>query len=37
MRDISPTPKIAVTIRAQLRVYYACVTTIGPELDGRPR
>ena len=34
MRDISPTPNIAVTIGGQLRVYYAYVTTAGPELDG---
>jgi len=34
MRHISPTPNIAVTIGGQLRVYYAYVTTAGPELDG---
>ena len=34
MRDFSPTPNIAVTIGGQLRVYYAYVTTAGPELDG---
>jgi hypothetical protein len=34
MRDISPTPNIPVTIGGQLRVYYAYVTTAGPELDG---
>ena len=34
MRHISPTPNIAVTIGGQLRVYYAHVTTAGPELDG---
>jgi hypothetical protein len=34
MRDISPTPNITVTIGGQLRVYYAFVTTAGPELDG---
>jgi hypothetical protein len=34
MRDSSPTPNIAVTIGGQLRVYYAYVTTAGPELDG---
>ena len=34
MRDISPTPNIAVTIGGQLRVYYAYVTTAGYELDG---
>jgi hypothetical protein len=34
MRDISPTPKIAVTIGGQLRIYYAYVTTAGPEFDG---
>ena len=33
MRDKSPTPSIAVTIGGQLRVYYAYVTTAGPELD----
>ena len=34
MRDFSPTPNIAVTIGGQLRIYYAYVTTAGPELDG---
>jgi hypothetical protein len=34
MRDSSPPPSIAVTIRWHLRVYYAYVTTDGPELDG---
>ncbi len=34
MRDISPTPNITVTIGGQLRIYYAYVTTAGPELDG---
>jgi hypothetical protein len=34
MREISPTPNITVTIGGQLRVYYAYVTTAGPELDG---
>ena len=34
MRHISPTPNIAATIGGQLRVYYAYVTTAGPELDG---
>jgi hypothetical protein len=34
MRDISPTPNITVTIGGQLRIYYAGVTTAGPELDG---
>ncbi len=34
MRDSSLTPNIAVTIGGQLRVYYAYVTTAGPELDG---
>ncbi len=34
MRDISPAPNIPVTIGGQLRVYYAYVTTAGPELDG---
>jgi hypothetical protein len=34
MRDNSPTPSIAVTIGGQLRVYYAYVTTAGPEHDG---
>ena len=34
MRDISPTPHITVTIGGQLRIYYAYVTTAGPELDG---
>jgi hypothetical protein len=34
MRDISPTPNIAVTIGGQLRIYYAYVTTAGHELDG---
>ena len=34
MRAIAPTPNIAVTIGGQLRVYYAYVTTAGPELDG---
>jgi hypothetical protein len=34
MRDIAPTPNITVTIGGQLRIYYAYVTTAGPELDG---
>ena len=34
MQELSPMPSIAVTIGAQLRVYYAFVTTAGPELDG---
>ena len=34
MRHISPTPNIAVAIGGQQRVYYAYVTTAGPELDG---
>src|ERR1700688_301852 len=34
MRDSSPTPNIAVTIGGQLRVYYAYVTTAGPDHDG---
>lgn len=34
MRQISPTPNIAVTIGGQLRVYYAYVTTAEPALDG---
>ena len=34
MRTIAPTPNITVTIGGQLRVYYAYVTTAGPELDG---
>ena len=34
MRHVSPTPCITVTIGGQLRVYYAYVTTAGPELDG---
>jgi hypothetical protein len=34
MREISPTPNITVTIRGQLRVYYAYVTTAGPDFDG---
>ena len=34
MREISPTPNIAVTIGGQLRVYYAYVTTADPALDG---
>ena len=34
MRAIAPTPDISVTIGGQLRVYYAYVTTAGPELDG---
>ena len=33
MRAIRPTPNIAVMIGGQLRVYYAYVTTAGPELD----
>ncbi len=34
MRDISPALNIPVTIGGQLRVYYAYVTTAGPEFDG---
>ena len=34
MRDTSRTPNIAVTIGGQLRVYYAYVTTAGPDFDG---
>jgi hypothetical protein len=34
MREISPTPNIAVTIGGQLRVYYAYVTSADPALDG---
>jgi hypothetical protein len=34
MLNSSPTPHIAVTIGGQLRVYYAYVTTAGPDLDG---
>jgi hypothetical protein len=34
MRAIAPTPNITVMIGGQLRVYYAYVTTAGPELDG---
>ena len=30
----APTPNITVMIGGQLRVYYAYVTTTGPELDG---
>jgi hypothetical protein len=33
MRDISPTPNIAMTIGGHLRIYYADVTTAGQELD----
>jgi hypothetical protein len=34
MRAVTPTPNITVMIGRQLRVYYAYVTTAGPELDG---
>ena len=34
MRDFSPTPNIVVMIGGQVRVYYAYITTAGPELDG---
>ncbi len=34
MRAITPSPNIAVTIGAQLRIYYAYVTTAQPVLDG---
>jgi hypothetical protein len=34
MRAIAPTPNITVMIGGQLRVYYAYVTTAGPDLDG---
>jgi hypothetical protein len=33
MRDISPTPNIAMAIGGHLRIYYADVTTAGQELD----
>ena len=34
MREITPSPNIAVTIGQQLRIYYAYVTTAQPALDG---
>jgi len=34
VRNISLTPNIAAMIGGQARVYYAYVTTAGPELDG---